>query len=315
MTRPIPVTIIGGYLGAGKTTLVNQMLRRASGVKLAILVNEFGELPIDEDLIEAQDDELISIAGGCICCSFGSDLTAALLKLADLSPAPDHIVIETSGVALPGAIASSITILNQFAVNGICVLADCAHARALAADEYIGDTITRQFLDANLLLLTKSDLVDAKALAAFQGWLSDNWPAPRHIRVCHGALPNEVLLGHFPARSARTGRGHDDMNYASIFLPLEGPVDAQALAADLSQPGTGVLRAKGFVDDLSGRRALIQIVGGQAEVTYPKATATTGVICIGLVNTLKKQTLADLSGAHCCPEARRTRAGETATSD
>ena len=72
MSKAIPVSIIGGYLGAGKTTLVNQILRQADGVKLAILVNEFGALPIDEDLIEAQDDELISIAGGCICCSFGS---------------------------------------------------------------------------------------------------------------------------------------------------------------------------------------------------------------------------------------------------
>ena len=77
----IPVTIVGGYLGAGKTTLINNMLRNASGQRLAILVNEFGELPIDEDLIEAQSDEMISLAGGCICCSFGDNLVEALVSL------------------------------------------------------------------------------------------------------------------------------------------------------------------------------------------------------------------------------------------
>ena len=77
MTVPLPVIILGGYLGAGKTTLVNHLLRHAGGRRIAVLGNEFGELPIDEDLIEAKGDDLISIAGGCICCSFGGDLTAA----------------------------------------------------------------------------------------------------------------------------------------------------------------------------------------------------------------------------------------------
>src|SRR5476651_1816327 len=81
MTAPIPVTLIGGYLGAGKTTLVNSLLRTAAGRRLAVLVNEFGALPIDADLIEARDDKLISISGGCICCSFGSDLLAALIEM------------------------------------------------------------------------------------------------------------------------------------------------------------------------------------------------------------------------------------------
>ena len=102
MSAALPVTVIGGYLGAGKTTLVNHLLRHAEGRRLAVLVNEFGELPIDADLIEAEGDDLISISGGCVCCSFGSDLTAALLRLAALEPRPDHVVIEASGVAIPG---------------------------------------------------------------------------------------------------------------------------------------------------------------------------------------------------------------------
>ena len=84
--RRLPVTLIGGYLGAGKTTLVNHLLHHADGRRLAVLVNEFGDLPIDADLIEARDGNLISIAGGCICCSFGSDLVAALLNIKQREP-------------------------------------------------------------------------------------------------------------------------------------------------------------------------------------------------------------------------------------
>ena len=83
MTDTTPVILISGYLGAGKTTLVNNLLRNAGGTRLAILVNEFGDLPIDEDLIETKDEKLISISGGCICCSFGDDLTGALKDLTE----------------------------------------------------------------------------------------------------------------------------------------------------------------------------------------------------------------------------------------
>ena len=89
----IPVSVIGGYLGAGKTTLVNHLLRNANGRKLAILVNEFGELPIDADLIEADDGDMISIAGGCICCSYGSDLVGALMELPERMPDMDGMLI------------------------------------------------------------------------------------------------------------------------------------------------------------------------------------------------------------------------------
>ena len=104
----IPVSVIGGYLGAGKTTLVNHLLRNANGRKLAVLVNEFGELPIDADLIEADDGDMISIAGGCICCSYGSDLVGALMELPERMPNMDGMLIEASGVALPGVQSGSV---------------------------------------------------------------------------------------------------------------------------------------------------------------------------------------------------------------
>ena len=167
----IPVTIVGGYLGAGKTTLINNMLRNASGQRLAILVNEFGELPIDEDLIEAQSDEMISLAGGCICCSFGDNLVEALVSLSKLDPAPDHIVVEASGVAIPGSIAASLSLVLGFRLNALVVLADGGTALDLARDKYMGDTILRQLEDADLVVMTKADLVSAAHRFTVMDWL------------------------------------------------------------------------------------------------------------------------------------------------
>src|SRR5262249_48955251 len=142
--RTIPVTLIGGYLGAGKTTLVNHLLRCSGGRKLAVLVNEFGDLPIDGDLIEAREENLITIAGGCICCSFGSDLVAALMALRTRAPAIDHIIIETSGIALPGSVVQATALLPHLSIDGVIVIADSETIEERSHDRYMSDTGFRQ---------------------------------------------------------------------------------------------------------------------------------------------------------------------------
>ena len=169
--QTLPLTILGGFLGAGKTTLVNHLLRHANGLRLAVLVNEFGELPIDEDLIDAQDDDLISISGGCVCCSYGSDLTRAMMDLAAMDPPPDHVLLEASGVAIPGAIAASVSLLPSYLTDGIIVLADAETLRQNAVDRYMGDTVLRQLDDADLLILNKCDLVERSQLATLRDWI------------------------------------------------------------------------------------------------------------------------------------------------
>ncbi len=282
MMEPIPVTLISGYLGAGKTTLVNQMLRQADGTRIAVLVNEFGELPIDEDLIEARDDEMIAIAGGCICCSFGSDLTAALQQMSEMRPRPDHVVIEASGVALPGAIAQTVDLLEFMRMEGICVLVDGVNIKQLLKDEYIGDTIERQLSDADLLVLSKSDLLSQADRTDLSKWLSDAWPNAPLVVADHGQVPNSVLLGTFSPQQGRTGGEHADGMYASLVLRFDDPITAQDLAQALKNPRLGIVRAKGFVRDRSGELALIQLAGKRSEVTYPKTHGEIGVICIGL---------------------------------
>ncbi len=291
MTAPLLVTVIGGYLGAGKTTLVNHMLRHAAGTRIAVLVNEFGTLPIDEDLIEARSDQLLSIAGGCVCCSFGSDLIAALQDIAAMTPRPDHVVIEASGVAIPGAIASSVILLDGFRVDGICVLADGLAACAQIKDEYIGDTITRQMQDADLIIVTKADLMQSQAAADVEATLKAHVEGTSLLYAQHGAVPNSVLLGSFERETAPSAGRHADDDYRSAVLEFAAPVNADQLSEHLSDPSLGVLRAKGFVRCTTGRWALIQRAGSRCEVTYVDDAPRPGLVCIGLKGRLDTDRL------------------------
>ena len=154
---PLPVTVVGGYLGAGKTTLVNSLLRQANGRRLAVMVNEFGALPIDASLVEAADERIVSLTGGCVCCSYGEDLVSSLAMLAALEPRPEHVLLEASGVAFPGAIAGTVGLLAGFDLDGAVVLADAETVRGRAADRYIGSTVRRQLAQADLILLNKCE--------------------------------------------------------------------------------------------------------------------------------------------------------------
>ena len=130
-------------------------MRNANGRKLAVLVNEFGELPIDADLIEADDGDMISIAGGCICCSYGSDLVGALMELPERMPNMDGMLIEASGVALPGGIVSALSLLPDYDRASVFVLADAETVRERGEDKYLADTVIRQLQKLTSLPSTK----------------------------------------------------------------------------------------------------------------------------------------------------------------
>src|ERR1700734_2577756 len=195
MTNTTPVTLIGGYLGAGKTTLVNHLLRTAGGRRLAVLVNEFGALPIDADLIVARDDNLISISGGCICCSFGSDLVAALIDLKQRGNAIDHLLIETSGVALPESIVQSLALLPGLVLDGVIVLADAETIEARGGDRYMSDTVLGQLAHADIVLLNKTDLVSQERADTILKWLAATVPGARVLPVRNANTPLDVIIG------------------------------------------------------------------------------------------------------------------------
>ncbi len=290
----LPITIIGGYLGAGKTTLVNHLLRNADGIRLAILVNEFGELPIDEDLIEAQDDDIISIAGGCVCCSYGNDLTLAMMDLVNMSPPPDHVLLEASGVALPGAIASSVSLINGYNLDGVIVLVDAETIRDQANDTYVGDTITRQINDADLIVVNKSDLPSDQELFNTESWLKDLSSNAEILSTSHGVLPPETLLQSF------LGRAQEDQNQqhhqANIFetssFVVERSVNAEKLAQELAK--AELVRAKGFVNDISGEKISIQVVGKRWSISPAPNNVSTGLVAIGFRESFNSEIIRNL---------------------
>ena len=276
----LPVTLIGGYLGAGKTTLVNHLLRTADGLRLAILVNEFGALPIDADLIEARGEKVIAIAGGCVCCSYGSDLMAALMDLEVVAEEIDHVLIETSGVALPDQVARSLDLLAGYAHDGTVVLADAETVRARASDDYLSDTIAAQLESGDLLLLNKGDLVANADLAATRAWLAHVAPDARLVETAWAQVDKTALLGAGLDRPP-TLRHHHTVAHTALELTLDHAVDVDRLARTLSAAELGLVRAKGVVRDGVGGWHTLQVVGRRRRVG-PTVAGPGRLVCIAI---------------------------------
>jgi G3E family GTPase len=293
MSGTIPVTLIGGYLGAGKTTLVNHLLRNAGGRRLAVLVNEFGELPIDADLIVAREGNLISISGGCICCSFGSDLLAALIELKGRADVIDHLLIETSGVALPGSIVQSLSLLPDLALDGVIVVADAETIEARTRDRYMGDTVQAQLAHADIILLNKIDLVSRERVAAVARWLAETAPRARVVPARDAGIPLDIVLGQTPLRSSgknltSLSGHHHTTDYKTLSFEIDAPRDPERLANSLASADAGLLRAKGFVRRLDGTFATLHVVGQRA-VVEPAPAWVEGparIVCIGLADRI-----------------------------
>ena len=290
----IPTLIVGGYLGAGKTTLVNHLLRHADGRRIAVMVNDFGELTIDADLIEGAEGSVLALAGGCVCCSFGSDLLGALQDVLQRQPQPDLILIETSGVALPAAVARSARLLPGLSIDGIVLMLDAETVRQRSADPYVGDLVRQQLLEADLLILNKTELCTPTALAELTAWLPSMTSAGTPVVPAHQArVPPELVLGFHAGLDAdpegatgttgTTGASGAALarwaaqpigkplasasdRFVTELLDLSAPLDLQALLQGLSDPTSGVVRAKGWLTDLAGQRHLLQQVGRRIEL-------------------------------------------------
>ena len=215
----LPVVIIGGYLGAGKTTLVNHLLRHAQGHRVAVLVNDFGSVNIDAELLSAQAQGsqagVISLAGGCLCCSFGDDLVGTLQSLQQRQPAMDVVLIELSGVALPAPVARTVGLARGVELVGCLVVADALQVRQQAADTYVGETVCQQLQQANGLLLNKAGLLQqtlnerdaAQALLDTEAWLCTLAPQAPCLTFEATELPAPWVWDWCQAPRSRWGAG------------------------------------------------------------------------------------------------------------
>jgi G3E family GTPase len=299
MIKHIPYTVIGGYLGAGKTTLLNNLLRHSQGRRLAVLVNDFGAINIDADLVVSHDGETINLASGCICCSLADGFMTALARLRDHAERIDHIIVEASGVADPVKIGQYGAIL-RYDLDGVIVLADAEQIRTRAANKYVGEAVIRQLRGADLLVLNKADLVGPDGLAEVRAWLAEVAPGVRIAEATYGRVPLEILLGArrdeqpvaaFAQESEHAqheGEHTHQELYETRSLTFSEPLARASIEALAARLPEGVLRAKGFVHvaEDPAYRYLFQLVGRRWTLTqgepWGDAAPETKLVFIGL---------------------------------
>ncbi len=306
-----PVTVITGFLGSGKTSLIRHLLRNAQGRRLAVVVNEFGDVGVDGEILkscsdlECPADRIVELANGCICCTVADDFIPTIEALMALDPRPDHILIETSGLALPKPLLKAFdwpAIRSRITVDGVIALAD---AEAVAAGRFASDPVRvaqqraadgsvdhetplsevfeDQIACADVVLLTKGDLAGPDGIARARALIAAEVPRPvTVVEVREGEIDPRVILGLGAAaeddldqrpshHDGATEHDHEDFDSCVIELPAE--IDPEALSARIEALARdrGILRVKGFAA-VAGKpmRLLIQAVGARVRMQYDR---------------------------------------------
>lgn len=307
----VPVTIVTGFLGAGKTTLISHLIRNAGGRRLAIIVNEFGTLGVDGDILKScaipncPAENIVELANGCICCTVADDFVPTVEALLRLDPRPDHILIETSGLALPKPLLKAFdwpAIRSRITVDGVIALADAEavadgrfapNVAALdaqrAADPSIdhetplSEVFEDQLACADIVLLTKADLAGPEGVAAARKVIADEIRRPLPvIELTDGIIDPRVILGlsaaaedDLDARPSHhdndADHEHDDFNSIVIELgEIADPTDLTRRIEALARYNS-ILRVKGYASVASKpMRLLVQAVGARVRIQYDR---------------------------------------------
>ena len=312
LSSKIPATVITGFLGAGKTTLIRHLIENAHGRRIALIVNEFGDVGIDGDLLKAcgneacGEEDIVELANGCICCTVAEDFIPTMEKLLTRDHPPEHIVIETSGLALPQPLVRAFNwpeIKTRVTVDGVVTLAD---AEALAAGRFasdeaavdarrrnddmldhetpLGELFEDQVSCADLIVLTKTDLVEETDTEAIETRIAAEARAGvRIIRADHGTLPVNIVLGldaaaeddgrqsHHETDTGLHDHSHDGFDSFAVTLPSIDDMAAFRRRLDTAIGTHGILRLKGFAE-VSGKpmRLVVQAVGPRLDTYFDR---------------------------------------------
>ena len=308
----IPATVITGFLGAGKTSLIRHVLETANGRRLALIINEFGDVGMDRDILAAcgiegcGEDDIIELSNGCICCTVADDFLPAMEALLDRPLPPEHIVIETSGLALPKPLISAFNwpdIRTRVTVDGVITVIDAeafaagrfAHdPQAVAAqraadpmldhDSPLEEVFEDQLFCADLVVLNKTDLLDDATLARVRGEIAGRLkPGVKIVSASHARIDAAVLLGlgaaaeddldARPSHHDGLDGDHDHDAFESFTLSFDPVIDPQALRGRIEAviAAHGILRIKGIVE-VAGKdmRHVIQAVGARVQGYYDR---------------------------------------------
>ena len=286
----VPVTVIGGFLGAGKTTFLNHLLR-GGNARYAVLVNDFGAVNIDADLIARHDGATMTLTNGCVCCSIGGDFIETLGKVLDQQIPFDHIIIEASGVGDPWRIAEIALVEPSLRLSAVVVIADASRIEGLLADPRVGDTVRNQFDRCDVVLLSKTDLADQATIDAARvaiGCLRDG------IRIAEvsdptisdiSALSRPRQGGRFRADAAPSTASHE-REFQRCIYQREGSFDRARLEQGLLELPPQLLRLKGSCR-LAGESEtfVLQMTDGRWSLTRAEAgkfLGRRGIMLVGI---------------------------------
>jgi cobalamin biosynthesis protein CobW len=316
VNRKIPATVITGFLGAGKTSLIRHLLQNSGGRRLALIINEFGDLGVDREVLagcgiaECREEDIVELTNGCICCTVADDFLPTIEKLIGQPNPPDHIVIETSGLALPKPLVKAFgwpEIRTRVTVDGVVAVID---SEAVAAGRFATDPTalqaareaareTNASLDhespleelfeeqiqcADMVVLNKVDRVDAATLDRVAGTVANHLrPAVKTVVAVQGGVDPRVLLGleaaaeddlhSRPSHHEAEGDDHDHDDFDSFVFRFGPVIDPDAVETRIRAAviAHDILRVKGFVD-VAGKpmRHVVQGVGDRIQRYYDR---------------------------------------------
>ena len=284
----IPLTLISGYLGTGKTTLINNLLRTTKK-KIALLVNDFGDVNIDESLIEARTESVMSIAGGCVCCSYGNELIETLESMSSSKFLPDHIVLEASGIALPSKIIQTISLMDFLSFHGTVLLTDASRLTSQLNDVYISDTISLQIEQHDLLVLNKTDLLSEDELSDCIDTVSKRFEIRKFLKTVNAHIEEkDMLLDFDPSERDKSDKikleKKQEHEFISSTIKPTGTINTDALSMLLQDPIYNIERAKGFFKNKKGEACTIQYDGLTLEIKKTENEKDPVFVVIGRKN-------------------------------